>query len=52
MSAASGVYTARMKIVKYFALVALTAATLGVSACCIGQKAPPPQPPPQPSLSK
>jgi hypothetical protein len=34
-----------MKIVKYFALVTLAAATLGVSSCC-GEKAPPPAPPP------
>jgi len=46
MSAASGAYTApMMKIAKYFALVALAAATLGVSACCLGQKAAPPPPP-------
>ena len=42
-------YTARMKIVKYFTLVALAAATLGVSACCESEKAPPPA---APSLSK
>ncbi len=42
------VYTARMKIVKYFTLVALAAAALGVSACCSSEKAPPPAP----SLSK
>jgi len=53
MRAARDVYTALMKIVKYFALVALAAAALGVSACC-GEKAPPPSPPPPPTtgLSK
>jgi hypothetical protein len=33
-----------MNIVKYFALVALAAAVLGVSACA--KKEPPPPPPP------
>jgi hypothetical protein len=48
MSAANDVYTARMNYVKYFTLVALAAATLGVSACC-GQKEAPPPPPPAPT---
>jgi hypothetical protein len=49
LSAAKDVYTALMKIVKYFTLVALAAATLGVSACCTSEKAPPPPPPPPPT---
>jgi hypothetical protein len=35
-----------MKILKYLTLVVFTAATLGVSGCCFGEKAPPPPPPP------
>jgi hypothetical protein len=49
LSAVKDVYTALMKIVKYFTLVALAAATLGVSACCTSEKAPPPPPPPPPT---
>ena len=37
-----------MNFVKYFVLAALTAATLGVSACC-EKETPPPAPPPAPT---
>jgi hypothetical protein len=36
-----------MNIAKYFTLVALAVAALGISACC--EKAPPPAPPPPPT---
>jgi hypothetical protein len=49
MSATNDVYTAPMNYAKYLTLVALAAATLGVSACCPGEKAPPPPPPPAPT---
>jgi hypothetical protein len=51
MSAVADVYTALMNTVKYFALIALAAAALGISACCGEKEAPPPQAP-APSLSK
>ncbi|HYY30887.1 MAG TPA: hypothetical protein VE860_23315 [Chthoniobacterales bacterium] len=35
-----------MKILQCFVLTALAAATLGISGCCLGEKAPPPPPPP------
>ena len=51
MNAAADVNTALMNTVKYFTLLALAAATLGVSACCGEKETPPPQAP-APSLSK
>jgi len=41
-----------MNIVKYFTLVALTAAALGVSACAKKEPPPPPPAPPTTGLSK
>jgi hypothetical protein len=41
-----------MKIVKYFTLVALAAAVLGVSACAKKETAPPPAPAPTTGYSK
>jgi hypothetical protein len=49
MIAASDAYTARMNIVKYFTLVVLAAAALGVSACCHNETPPPAPPPPAPT---
>ncbi|HEX3443898.1 MAG TPA: hypothetical protein VHS80_04220 [Chthoniobacterales bacterium] len=49
MSAANDDYTAPMNYVKYLTLVALAAATLGLSACCGGAPPPPPPPPPAPT---
>jgi hypothetical protein len=41
-----------MNIVKYFTLVALTAAALGVSACAKKEPPPPPPAPPTTGMSK
>jgi hypothetical protein len=46
LSAAKNAYTALMKIVEYFTLMAFAVLALGVSGCCTGEKPPPPPPPP------